>query len=133
MWLTVTIAILLAALAVVMIMQMRGRQVGGFGGRGLGGGGGLVQGRLTVTGVSDRPDADSKGQAFCTVSGTIVGPGTEPAEVYGTMVLTDGQPWPQIGSDHPVVYKPGKAETSWHFGELPPQAPMPGEFGTPQP
>ncbi|MGC4933746.1 hypothetical protein ACLQ3C_08680 [Gordonia sp. DT30] len=129
MWITVTIAILLAVIAVAMIMQMRGRRVG-FGG-GARGGAGLVQGRLTVTGVSDRPEADSKGDAYCTVSGTIIGPGTEPAEVYGTLVLADGQPWPQIGSYHPVVYKPGKAETSWHFGELPPQAPGPGEMPPP--
>ncbi|WP_338836367.1 hypothetical protein [Gordonia polyisoprenivorans] len=130
MWITVTIAILLAVMAVAMIMQMRGRRVGGIGG-GARGGAGLVQGTMTLTGVSERPEADSKGEAFCTVSGTIVGPGTRPAEVYGTMVLEKGQPWPQIGSEHPVVYKPGKAETSWHFGELPPQPQVPGEMPPP--
>lgn len=122
MWITLTIAILLAALAVGMIMQMRGRRTGGL----RGGGAGYEQGTLTITGVSDRPEADSKGEAFCTVSGTINGPGTPPVEVYGTLVLVDGAPWPQMGSDHPVVYRPGKAETSWKFGELPPPVPPSG-------
>ncbi|MGW5524249.1 hypothetical protein [Gordonia sp. NPDC003950] len=121
MWITITIAVLLAALAVGMIMQMRGRRIGGFSG----GGAGYEQGTLTVTGVSDRPQPDSKGEVFCTVSGVINGPGTSPTEVYGTMVLTDGASWPQVGSDHPVVYRPGKAETSWRFGELPPVTPPP--------
>ncbi|RPA58107.1 hypothetical protein EF294_16985 [Gordonia oryzae] len=127
MWITVSIAILLAVMAVAMIKQMRGRRVGGIGG-GARGAAGLVQGTMTLTGVSERPQADSVGEAFCTVSGTIVGPGTRPAEVYGTMVLGQGQPWPQIGSELPVVYKPGKAETSWHFGELPPPPQVPGQM-----
>ena len=119
MLLTITFALILAVLAVVLIVQFRGKGFGGFGARSAGAG--FVQGTLTVTGVSERPDADSKGQAFCTVSGTIVGPGTNPADVYGTMILTEGQPWPQMADQYPVVYKPGKAETSWQFGELPPQ------------
>lgn len=119
MILGITFAILLAVVAVVLITQFRGRQIGGFKGSAAG----WAQGTFTVTGVTDRPDADSKGQAFCTVSGTIVGPGTGPTEVYGTLVLDEGQPWPNLGSDFPVVYKPGKAETSWRFGELPPENP----------
>ncbi|MGV9825356.1 hypothetical protein [Gordonia sp. NPDC003429] len=116
MWMTVTFTVLLAVLAVAMIMQFRGRRIGGMKGTGAG----YAQGTLTVTGVSERPEPDSKGQAFCTVSGTIVGPGTNPTEVYGQLVLDEGQPWPQIGSDQPVVYKPGKASTTWQFGQLPP-------------
>ncbi|MEE4021808.1 hypothetical protein V1Y59_01855 [Gordonia sp. PKS22-38] len=84
----------------------------------------FVQGTFTVTGVSERPEqGDAKGERFCTVSGTIVGPQTDPAEVYGTLVLGETDPWPQIGADLPVVYKPGKATSSWRFGELPPADP----------
>ncbi|MFT4042880.1 MAG: hypothetical protein QM673_06945 [Gordonia sp. (in: high G+C Gram-positive bacteria)] len=133
MLITIVFVVLLAGLVVVTVRGFQARGAGGTGGRGSGGGGlgggrgrgaGYAQGTLTVTGVSDRPDADSKGQAFCTVSGTIVGPGTAPTEVYGQMILDQGQPWPYLGSDHPVVYKPGKAESSWQFGALPPQDPQ---------
>lgn len=130
MLITITIVILLAALAVALIMGMRGRTIGS---RNRSGSAGYAQGVLTITGVTDRPEADSKGQAFCTVSGTINGPGTEPTEVYGTMILPEGQPWPQLGSDHAVTYKPGKVISTWQFGALPPSAPPPVPPGPPQP
>ncbi|WAC56266.1 hypothetical protein [Gordonia sp. SL306] len=129
MWLAVAFSAILAALLVALLVQwQRGRnprpldpsRAGQF-----------VQGTLTVTGVSDRPDqGDAKGERYCTVSGTIVGPQTDPAEVYGTLVFGENDPWPQIGADLPVVYKPGKATSSWRFGELPPMdsPPPPGQF-----
>ncbi|MGV9711702.1 hypothetical protein ACWDTI_13680 [Gordonia sp. NPDC003424] len=122
MWLTVALTAILAAVLVAMLISwQRGRNPrtldGGFAAQ-------FVQGTLTVTGVSDRQDqGDAKGERFCTVSGTIVGPQTNPAEVYGTLVLGDNDPWPQIGADLPVVYKPGKAASSWRFGQLPPVDP----------
>ncbi len=83
----------------------------------------FVQGMLTVTGVSDRPkDGDKNGDRFCTLSGTITGPQTAPTEVYGTITLGTLAPWPQLGTDMPVIYKPGKAETTWRFGTVPPPA-----------
>lgn len=81
----------------------------------------FVQGSFTVTGVSNRPDqGDSNGERFCTISGTITGEQTHPTEVYGTLTLGEFDPWPQIGADLPVLYKPNKAATSWRFGVLPP-------------
>lgn len=83
----------------------------------------FVQGMLTVTGVSDRPkERDKNGDRFCTLSGTITGPQTAPTEVYGTVTLGALAPWPQLGTDIPVIYKPGKAETTWRFGTVPPPA-----------
>lgn len=130
MLITITIVILLAALAVAMIMGMRGRTLGS---RNRSGSAGYVQGTLTITGVTDRPEADSKGQAFCTVSGTINGPETQPTEVYGTMIIPEGQPWPQMGSDHPVTYKPGKVTSTWQFGSLPPAPPPAAPPSNPTP
>ncbi|AZG48612.1 hypothetical protein [Gordonia insulae] len=119
MWLAVAFTVILAALLVALVVQwQRGRNP-----RPLGAGRAsqFVQGTFTVTGVSDRPEqGDTKGERFCTVSGTIVGPQTQPAEVYGTLVLGEHDPWPQVGTDLPVVYKPGKATSTWRFGELPP-------------
>ncbi len=119
MLITVAFALMLFVLLAVFVMQ-RGRRAGGGGMLGsMGNTGVFVQGMLTVTGVSDRPDAgDRDDQMFCTVSGTIIGPDTAPTDVYGNLVLTGKTPWPQIGADMAVVYKPGKAETSWRFGNL---------------
>lgn len=120
MWLAVAFSLMLAALLVVLLYQwQRGRnprpldasRAAQF-----------VEGRFTVTGISDRPEqGDAKGERFCTLSGTIVGPQTEPTEVYGTLVLGEADPWPQLGADLPVIYKPGKAMTTWRFGALPSQ------------
>ncbi|GAB2656976.1 hypothetical protein GCM10027169_20680 [Gordonia jinhuaensis] len=123
----VFIIIIAGALAFMVAQWRRGRSGGG----GLGGMrssqmASMRQGVLTVTGVSDRREPDSKGQMYCTVSGTINGPDTAPAEVYGDLVLTTTDPWPQMGSEYPVVYRAGKAQTSWHFGVLPP-APSPDQ------
>ncbi|WP_040509225.1 hypothetical protein [Gordonia soli] len=132
MWTAVAFSLILAVLVVVLVFQwQRGRSP-----RPLGGGraGSFVQGTFTVTGVSDRPDhGDKKGERFCTISGTINGPQTQPAEVYGTLVVGENDPWPQIGADLAVVYKPGKASTSWQFGELPPPPPIGAEDTGPRP
>ncbi|MFW0792434.1 hypothetical protein AAFP30_01350 [Gordonia sp. CPCC 205515] len=119
MWMTVAFAAILAAILVAMLIsRQRARSPLPLGASSAGQ---FVQGTLTVTGVSDRQDqGDAKGERFCTISGTINGPQTNPSEVYGTLVLGDNDPWPQIGADLPVVYKPGKATSSWRFGELPP-------------
>ncbi|MFT4126739.1 MAG: hypothetical protein QM662_10975, partial [Gordonia sp. (in: high G+C Gram-positive bacteria)] len=79
-------------------------------------------GELTVTGVGDRGEPDRNGELFCTVAGTVLGPGTDPEEVYGTLVVTEKMPWPSPGTTYPVVYRPGKVSTSWRFGELPPES-----------
>ncbi|MGU3293675.1 hypothetical protein [Williamsia sp. M5A3_1d] len=124
---SVVLFVMFAVLLTFMVLQWRRGRAGGSGGL-FGGGGvgaGLVQGTLTVTGVSDRPDeGDRNDQMYCTVSGTIIGPDTAPTNVYGHMVVTGKTPWPQIGADMPVVYKPGKTDTSWRFGslEIPPAA-----------
>lgn len=122
MWLAVGFSAILAALLVALLIQwQRGRNPRPLG---AGAAASFVEGTLTVTGVSDRPDrGDAKGERFCTISGTIVGPQTHPEEVYGTLVLGEAEPWPQIGSDLPVIYKPGKATSSWRFGTLPPVPP----------
>ncbi|GAA2066542.1 hypothetical protein GCM10009722_31100 [Williamsia deligens] len=123
--LSIAFTIMFAALLVVLVLQwQRGRRAGGgaaAGGGGLFGGGtaGFVEGTLTVTGVSDPAEqGDKNGDMFCTVSGTIIGPDTAPTDVYGHLVLGADNPWPKIGTDIPVVYRPGKAETSWRFGSL---------------
>lgn len=123
----VAFAVMLAVLAVVLVMQwQRARnpkpldpsKAAQF-----------VQGTLTLTGVSPRPeDGDKNGDRFGTVSGTIVGPQTSPTEVYSTLQFSDADPWPQIGQDLPVHYKPGKASTTWRLGALPSP---PESFGNP--
>ena len=124
----VAFSLILAVLVVVLVFQwQRGRNPRALGARA---GAAYVQGTFTVTGVSDRADqGDSKGERFCTISGTINGPQTHPAEVYGTLVLGENDPWPQIGADLPVIYKPGKASTSWQFGDLPSPPPVPPADG----
>lgn len=110
--------IVLVAVLVMLVMQWR---------RGRGGGlsqaaaAQYVQGTLTVTGVSNRPGeaaADKNGESYCTVSGTITGPQTAPTEVYATTVIGALGQWPHVGADMPVMYKPGKAESTWRFGTL---------------
>ena len=41
------------------------------------------------------------------------------------LVLGAGDPWPQVGDDLPVLYKPQKAATSWRFGVMPEAGPGP--------
>lgn len=122
MLVTIALVLLLAALAVALIMGLRGRSFGSLSGRQRSQAGGYAEGVLTVTGVSERREPDSKGQSFCTISGTIVGPGTDPTDVYASMVWPQEQQWPQMGSDLPVTYKPGKVVSTWQFGGLPPVA-----------
>lgn len=115
---SIAFAIILAAGAVALIISLRGRnqkalkpqQAAQF-----------EQGTLTVTGVSDRPmEGGSKGQAYATLSGTIVGPSIAPTDVYTTTVLNvEADQWPRPGEDLPVIYKPGKVDSSWRLGTLP--------------
>ncbi|KAF0969024.1 MULTISPECIES: hypothetical protein [Mycobacteriales] len=128
MVLTVMFTLLLAALVVVLAIQwQRGRNPQTMSAARASQ---YVQGTLTVVGVSDnqsdpRSATDRDGQRFYTITGTIVGPETTPTEVYGTLVLGPDDPWPQVGDDLPVIYKPHKAVTSWQFGVLPdPQPPL---------
>lgn len=123
MWLTVTFTLLLAALVVALVIQwQRGRDPKAMSAARAAQ---FVQGTLTIVGVSDaesdtaRSAADKNGDRYCTITGTIVGPETNPTEVYGTLVLGIGDPWPQVGDDLPVLYKPNKAATSWRFGVMP--------------
>lgn len=120
MWIEIAFAAILAAGAVALIVQLRrgrnprplsAQQVAQF-----------EQGTLTVTGVSDRPEeADAKGEVYATISGTIVGAGIAPTDVYTTTVLNlVNDPWPRLGDDLPVFYKPGKVESTWRIGQLPP-------------
>ncbi|MGW6034103.1 hypothetical protein ACWFOS_10590 [Gordonia terrae] len=129
MLLTVTFTLLIAALVVLLVVQwQRGRNPQPMSAAKASQ---FVQGTFTIVGVSDRDDeptrsaTDKNGDRFCTISGTIVGPETSPTEVYGTLVLGAGDPWPQIGDDLPVLYKPNKAATSWRFGVMPEPGPDP--------
>lgn len=124
---------ILVAVLVALFLRYRGSSGGALK---PGQAGQFTQGTLTLTGVSERPDeGDSKGERFCTLSGTIIGPDTQPTEVYGTVVFGETEPWPQVGAEMPVVYKPGKAETSWRFGALPqePDPQGPEQFGPQDP
>lgn len=79
---------------------------------------GYVQGVITVTSaVLGEPDRT--GARNCTLTGTITGDGTPPAEVYGQVVIPAGAVEPYPGLDQPVVYKPGKEDSTWRFGSLP--------------
>ncbi|QKT08019.1 hypothetical protein HUN08_13125 [Gordonia sp. X0973] len=74
----------------------------------------MSSGTLTVTGVNERPaQGDANGQAYLTVSGTIMGPDIAPTEVYGSFTHSLAGAWPQIGQDLPVRYNPRKVEQSW--------------------
>ncbi|NMO01877.1 hypothetical protein HH308_11715 [Gordonia sp. TBRC 11910] len=116
----ITFAVIIAAAAVALIIQLqRGRRPKALSAQQSAQ---FEEGTLTVTGVSDRPaKADAKGEVFATISGTIVGPGTSPTDVYTTVVLNlANDRWPRPGDDLPVLYKPGKVDTSWRLGTLPP-------------
>lgn len=130
MWLTIAFVVMLSAVLVAVLIQ---RQRGGNPGTmSANKAAQYAQGSLTVTGVSERPDqGDKNDQVYCTISGTILGDQTAPTEVYGTVVLSLNDPWPQIGSDLPVIYKPGKADSSWQIGQLP--DPGPGPMDGPPP
>ncbi|GAA3958545.1 hypothetical protein [Gordonia caeni] len=111
-WITVVFILLIAATLASFFLG-RGRMASF--GKGGAGGAGYASGTMTVTGVSSRGDADKNGQAYFTLSGTIIGPDTPPTEVYGSLVLGSGDPDPSVGQELPVVYKPGKAATTWRF------------------
>lgn len=78
---------------------------------------GYVEGTMTVTSAAlGHPDRD--GARHCTITGTIAGPESAPAEVYGRLVLPAESVEPYPGLDQPVVYKPGKEDSTWRFGTL---------------
>ncbi|KXP01087.1 hypothetical protein [Tsukamurella pseudospumae] len=90
---------------------------------------GMEDGTLTLSGVSPRPvEADQKGQAFVTVSGSIVGPTTAPTPVYRRLVVDFAERWPEVGDRLPVYYKVGKIDSSWQLGSL---TPPPDSYGAP--
>ncbi|GAA4756459.1 hypothetical protein MUG78_01895 [Gordonia alkaliphila] len=112
-WITVVFILLIAA-TIASLFIGRTRRAGGP----VSGASGYASGTLTITGVSGRGDADKSGQAYFTVSGTIIGPDTAPTEVYTTLALPAEAADPFIGEERPVVYKPGKTATTWRFGTL---------------
>ncbi|GAA3032287.1 hypothetical protein GCM10010528_11840 [Gordonia defluvii] len=107
MW-TLLIAGVLAATAVALIIGMRGRKMS------VAKLASMSEGSLTVTGANPRPEqGDANNEAYLTISGTIMGPGIAPTEVYGTFARTLTRPWPQIGQNFAVRYDPRKVESSW--------------------
>ncbi|MBT0565598.1 hypothetical protein [Williamsia sp. CHRR-6] len=120
MFITFLFILAFAALLVLTVRQFQ-RSRGTGGGLSAAAAAQLREGTLTVTGVSDRPgEGDKNGEVFCTISGTIIGPETHPTDVYGHMVVAAAARWPQLGDDLPVVYKPGKVDSTWSFGQLQP-------------
>ena len=108
--------LLIALLIVSMISLYMNRRGTGFGSATADRG--FVQGTMTITSaVVGHPDRD--GARNCTVAGTIIGPGTAPAEVYGRVVIPGGSIEPFAGQEQPVVFKPGKEDSTWRFGTLP--------------
>jgi hypothetical protein len=118
MWYSIIITVMLAGLLAVLLIQwQRGRSGGAASPRNNSAAfTDRVPGTLTLTGVADKPvEGDKNNQAFCTVSGTIIGPDTAPTDVYGRFVLPMSTAWPQVGDRIPVTYKPGKAESTWQI------------------
>lgn len=112
-WIPALFVALLIVTAISLFMSRRGR---GFSSPTAGRG--YVEGTMTVTSaVLGDPDRD--GARNCTITGTITGPDSSPAEVYGRIVIPAGSVEPYPGLDQPVVYKPGKEDSTWRFGTLP--------------
>jgi hypothetical protein len=130
MWYSIIITLMLAGLLAVLLIQWQRGRAGGAAPRGNPAAfTDRVPGTLTLTGVADKPiEGDKNNQAFCTVSGTIIGPDTAPTDVYGRFVLPMSAAWPQIGDQIPVTYKPGKAESTWQIAGA-----LGGEPGPPGP
>ncbi len=111
------VAIALAAVAVALIINLRGGRQPSAAKLAA-----MSTGTLTLTGVSPRPDSgDKNGQAFVTVSGTVLGADIAPTEVYGGFVWSLDAPWPQVGQDMPVRYDPRKVDSSWVIAAADPQ------------
>ncbi|MGB3697304.1 MAG: hypothetical protein WBA05_07715 [Gordonia sp. (in: high G+C Gram-positive bacteria)] len=113
-WITVVFILLVATTIAALLMQRRGR--GLFGGADAASG--FQQGTFTVTGLGRANPPDKNGHRYCTVTGTIIGPEIAPTEVYGTRVLGPDEVTPGVGSDFPVIYRPGKVDSTWRFGSL---------------
>ncbi|GAC62853.1 hypothetical protein GSI01S_46_00060 [Gordonia sihwensis NBRC 108236] len=114
-WISVVFILIVATSLVAMLMQRRGRRM--FGG-GVDAASGYVEGTLTVTGLGRQNEPDKNGSRYCTISGTIIGPQIAPTEVYGTQVLGADDVAPTVGASMPVVYRPGKVDSTWRFGVL---------------
>lgn len=115
LWISVVFILLVATTIVAILMRRSGGR--GFGGN-VDAASGYVDGTLTVTGVGSEGAADKDGRRYCTISGTILGPQIPPTDVYGRLILGSSEPSPGVGADLPVVYRPGKVESSWRFGAL---------------
>ena len=102
------VAIALAAVAVALIINLRGGRQPSAAKLAA-----MSAGTLTLTGVSPARRGRQERQAFVTVSGTVLGPDIAPTEVYGGFVWSLDAPWPQIGQDMPVRYDPRKVDSSW--------------------
>ena len=111
-WITGLFVVLLAASAVSLLLARRGRTFGGGSAAS-----GWVDGSMTITSVVVG-EPDRTGASNCTVTGTVVGPGAPAVEVYGRMVSPSASHTPTVGQDLPVVYKPGKVDSTWRFGTL---------------
>lgn len=110
----IAFALMIAAGAVFAFRAMRGK--GGFGG-GATSARGFAEGTLTVTGVSAGA-ADRNDDRYVTVTGTISSAQSPPAEIYGRMVVRSSGNEPVVGQEFPVVFKPGKADSTWRLGSL---------------
>ncbi|GED98896.1 hypothetical protein [Gordonia crocea] len=109
MLLSVLIAIALAAVAIALIINLRGGRKPSAEKLAA-----MSQGTVTVTGVSPRPDrGDANDSAYVTISGTVIGADITPTEVYGSYAWSLNSPWPQVGQDISVRYDPRKVESSW--------------------
>ena len=111
-WISALLLVFLIATVVSLYMSRRGQ---GFGSASAARG--YVEGVMTVTSaVLGDPDRD--GARLCTVAGTIMAADSSPAEVYGRIVVPAGAVEPYPGLDQPVVFKPGKEDSTWRFGTL---------------
>lgn len=113
------ILVLFTALLIVSVILLKvSRGNGPAGGFGMASSGrGYVDGTMTITSAASGA-MDRNGARTCTIAGTIIGPDTPGVEVYGRVVLPSGTVEPKPGEDRPVVYKPGKEESTWRFGTL---------------
>ncbi|GEE03915.1 hypothetical protein nbrc107696_43610 [Gordonia spumicola] len=114
-WILVLFTALLIVSVILLKVSRGNGPAGGFGAPSASRG--WADGTLTVTSAASGA-MDRNGERTCTVTGMIVGPGAAAVEVYGRVVLPSGATQPRTGEEIPVVYKPGKEESTWRFGTL---------------